>query len=99
MRKTFEVFAHGTSNSWGLDYNENGDWFSEACVIPHFWHIIQGGYYLRQSNPLGHFNPYVYNNIETIADHQHYVGDNPHAGNGKSEDLGGGHAHCGLCHL
>jgi putative membrane-bound dehydrogenase-like protein len=97
VRKTFEIFAHGTSNSWGLDYNENGDWFSEACVIPHFWHIIQGGYYLRQSNPLGHFNPYVYNNIETIADHKHYVGDNPHAGNGKSEDLGGGHAHCGLC--
>ncbi len=96
VRKTFEIFAHGTSNSWGLDYNENGDWFSEACVIPHFWHIIQGGYYLRQSNPLGHFNPYVYNNLETIADHKHYAGDNPHAGNGKSEDLGGGHAHCGL---
>ncbi|MES2467285.1 MAG: PVC-type heme-binding CxxCH protein [Verrucomicrobiota bacterium] len=96
VRKTFEIFAHGTSNSWGFDYNENGDWFSEACVIPHFWHIIQGGYYLRQSNPLGHFNPYVYNNLETIADHKHYAGDNPHAGNGKSEDLGGGHAHCGL---
>ncbi len=96
VRKTFEVFAHGTSNSWGFDYNEHGDWFSSACVIPHFWHIIQGGYYLRQSNPLGHFNPYVYNNIETIADHKHYVGDNPHAGNNKSEDLGGGHAHCGL---
>ncbi|MES2708533.1 MAG: PVC-type heme-binding CxxCH protein [Verrucomicrobiota bacterium] len=96
VRKTFEIFAHGTSNSWGFDYNEYGDWFSEACVIPHFWHIIQGGYYLRQSNPLGHFNPYVYTNLDTIADHKHYVGDNPHAGNGKSEDLGGGHAHCGL---
>lgn len=96
VRKTFEVFAHGTSNSWGFDYNENGDWFSEACVIPHFWHIIQGGYYLRQSNPLGHFNPFVYNNIDTIADHKHYVGDNPHAGNNKSDELGGGHAHCGL---
>ncbi|RYD26799.1 MAG: hypothetical protein EOP86_25425, partial [Verrucomicrobiaceae bacterium] len=96
MRKTFEIYANGTSNSWGFDYNENGDWFSEACVIPHFWHIIQGGYYLRQSNPLGHFNPWVYTNIDTIADHKHYVGDNPHAGNGKSEDLGGGHAHCGM---
>ena len=95
-RKSFEVFAHGTSNSWGFDYNERGDWFSEACVIPHFWNIIQGGYYLRQSNPLGHFNPYIYSNIETIADHQHYLGDNPHAGNGKSDALGGGHAHCGL---
>ena len=96
-RKTFEAWASGTSNSWGFDWNERGDWFSEACVIPHFWHIIEGGYYLRQSNPLGHFNPYVYTNIETIADHLHYVGDTPHSGNGVSDEAGGGHAHCGLC--
>ncbi len=96
-RRTFEAYASGTSNSWGFDYNEYGDWFSEACVIPHFWHIIQGGYYLRQSNPLGHFNPYVYTNIETIADHLHYTGNTPHSGNGVSDEAGGGHAHCGLC--
>jgi putative membrane-bound dehydrogenase-like protein len=97
VRKSFEAYASGTSNSWGFDYNEYGDWFSEACVIPHFWHIIQGGYYLRQSNPLGHFNPYVYTNIETIADHLHYVGNTPHSGNNVSDAAGGGHAHCGLC--
>lgn len=96
-RKVFEVFAHGTSNPWGFDHNEHGDWFSEACVIPHFWHIIPGGYYLRQSNPLGHFNPHIYTNIETIADHVHYIGATPHAGNSVSDAAGGGHAHCGLC--
>ena len=96
VKHAFEIFAHGTSNSWGFDYNDKGDWFSEACVIPHFWHIIQGGYYLRQSNPLGHFNPYVYTNIETIADHQHFIGTTPHSGNGVSDEAGGGHAHCGL---
>ncbi len=95
-KHAFEAYASGTSNSWGFDYNENGDWFAEACVIPHFWHIIQGGNYLRQSNPLGHFNPYVYTNIETIADHLHYVGTTPHSGNGVSDSAGGGHAHCGL---
>ncbi len=95
-KHAFEAYASGTSNSWGFDYNEYGDWFAEACVIPHFWHIIQGGYYLRQSNPLGHFNPYVYTNIETIADHLHYVGTTPHSGNGVSDSAGGGHAHCGL---
>jgi putative membrane-bound dehydrogenase-like protein len=41
-KHVFEVFAHGTSNPWGLDYNANGDFFIEACVIPHMWHIIQG---------------------------------------------------------
>ncbi len=96
VRHAFEIFAHGTSNSWGFDYNDSGDWFSEACVIPHFWHIIQGGYYLRQSNPLGHFNPYVYTNIDTIADHQHFIGTTPHSGNAVSDEAGGGHAHCGL---
>ena len=33
------------ANPWGLDYNANGDFFIEACVIPHMWHIIQGGRY------------------------------------------------------
>lgn len=92
IRQEFELFAQGTSNPWGLDYNSKGQFFSEACVIPHFWHVIQGAYYLRQSNPLGHFNPYVYKNIETIADHAHFVGKSADRAFGD----GGGHAHCGL---
>jgi len=93
-KHTFEVFAHGTSNPWGLDYNKNGDFFIEACVIPHMWHMIQGGRYARQGGT--HFNPYTYDDIKTIAAHRHYAGPNPHGGNGKSDDVGGGHAHAGL---
>ena len=48
IKKEFEVFAEGTSNPWGLDFNEYGHAFIEACVIPHFWHIIQGARYQRQ---------------------------------------------------
>lgn len=90
----FEVFAHGTSNPWGLDYNASGDFFIEACVIPHMWYIIQNGRYARQAGP--HFNPYTYDDIKTIALHRHYVGANPHGGNGRSDSAGGGHAHSGL---
>jgi putative membrane-bound dehydrogenase-like protein len=97
VREIFELFAQGTSNPWGLDYNAQGEFFAEACVIPHFWHIIQGAYYLRQSNPLGHFNQYVYKNIETIADHAHFVGKTHGTPHELSSDSGGGHAHCGLC--
>ena len=97
VQEKFELFAQGTSNPWGLDYNSLGQFFSEACVIPHFWHVIQGAYYLRQSNPLGHFNPYVYRNIETIADHAHFVGAAWAAARETSDESGGGHAHCGLC--
>jgi putative membrane-bound dehydrogenase-like protein len=94
-KHTFEVFAHGTSNPWGLDYNDKGDWFIEACVIPHLWHIVQGGRYQRQAG--SHFNPYTYDDIKTIAKHRHFVGGQwTPADRLKSNDLGGGHAHSGL---
>jgi hypothetical protein len=39
---------------------------------------------------------HVYDDIKTIADHLHYAGARPHAGNNRSASLGGGHAHAGL---
>src|SRR6266699_2437699 len=56
-RHVFEVFAHGTSNPWGLAFNDVGQMFVSACVIPHCFHIIQGGRYQRQAGE--HFNPYT----------------------------------------
>jgi putative membrane-bound dehydrogenase-like protein len=44
----FEVFAEGTSNPWGFDFDENGQLIEEACVIPHLFHMVQGGRYHRQ---------------------------------------------------
>lgn len=104
--KEFEVYAHGTSNPWGVDYNEVGDWFVSACVIPHFYHLAQGGRYQRQAGQ--HFNPHTYEDLKTIADHSHFAGnigehafwgDNFTARRPAPADtsaLGGGHAHCGL---
>ncbi len=65
----FEVVAHGFSNPWGIDYDAKGQLFITACVIPHLWHVIPGGIYHRQGGR--HFNPYVYSDIRTIADHRH----------------------------
>lgn len=65
----FEVVAHGFSNPWGIDHDAKGNLFITACVIPHLWHIVPGGIYHRQGGQ--HFNPYVYNDIKTIADHSH----------------------------
>ncbi|GAB3946868.1 hypothetical protein GCM10028805_18110 [Spirosoma harenae] len=69
IKDRFEVVAHGFSNPWGIDYDAKGQLFITACVIPHLWHIIPGGIYHRQGGQ--HFNPYVYNDIKTIADHSH----------------------------
>lgn len=90
----FEVFAEGTSNPWGIDFNDYGHAFITACVIPHMYHMIQGGRYVRQAGK--HFNPYTYDDIKTHADHVHWVGERgPHAGNFRSASAGGGHAHAG----
>jgi len=68
-KERFEVFAWGTSNPWGLDFDDHGQALMTACVIPHLWHMIQGGRYHRQAGE--HFNKHVYNDIKTIAKHSH----------------------------
>jgi putative membrane-bound dehydrogenase-like protein len=92
-RHEFEVFSHGTSNPWGIDFDDRGQMISTACVIPHLFHNIQGARYHRQAGE--HFNPHTYDDIKTIADHLHYVGSWSHEGNGRSDEAGGGHAHAG----
>ena len=98
-RHLFEVFAHGTSNPWGVDFNDWGHAFSTACVIPHLFHVIQGARYERQAGE--HFNPHTYDDIKTIADHRHFAGERSRVvgtlrGVNEAEDsFGGGHAHAG----
>lgn len=65
----FEVVSHGFSNPWGIDHDPKGQLFISACVIPHLFHVIPGGIYHRQGGQ--HFNPYVYQDIQTIVDHRH----------------------------
>ncbi len=98
----FEVFAWGTSNPWGVAFDARGQAFVTACVIPHLFHLAQGGRYQRQAGE--HFEPWVYEGIGTIADHRHYAGEiGDHAWWGRNEpvharstlEAGGGHAHCG----
>lgn len=90
----FEVVAHGTSNPWGIDFDDYGQAFGTVCVIPHLFHVIPGARYHRQAGE--HFNPYTYDDIKTIADHVHWIGDlGPHRGNRRSGAVGGGHAHVG----
>jgi putative membrane-bound dehydrogenase-like protein len=45
--------------------------------------------------------PHAYDEIRTHADHVHWAGGaGPHAANGRSDAVGGGHAHAGLmCYL
>lgn len=98
-RKTFEVFCHGGTNPWGLDWNEDGQMFYTNTVIGHLWHAIPGAYYERMFG--AHLNPLAYEYIGHTADHYHWDrgsekwSDIREGISDKTSELGGGHAHMG----
>lgn len=65
--REFQVFCEGTSNPWGVAFNDEGDAFVSACVIDHLWHLVQTGYYHRQGGP---YPPFTWK-IESIVKHKH----------------------------
>jgi putative membrane-bound dehydrogenase-like protein len=90
-RHVFEVFTEGGSNPWGIDFNEYGELFAEMCVIPHFFHMIQGARIQRQGGEhfaVGPFenrlygrpegkpvHPHIYHDIPQHGDHVHWAGN------------------------
>jgi putative membrane-bound dehydrogenase-like protein len=97
IKRVFEVFAAGTSNPWGVDFDGHGQAIIEACVIPHLFHLAQGGHYIRQAGQ--DFNPNIHDDqlINTIADHAHFTGNQWNTNDvSSSGSLGGGHAHAGM---
>jgi len=104
-RDVFEVFAHGGSNQWGLDYDEVGQMFMTYCRS--FWgrgdtsHVIQGGHYWNQVNS-GYApfisaqalpgRPWMSNYLLASARYGHGEGGSGKAG---SNDVYGGHSHVG----
>lgn len=68
--KKFEIFAEGTSNPWGVDFDRAGNAFVSACVIDHLFHMAPGGIYQRQAGSPP--NPYAYELLPSIVDHKHF---------------------------
>jgi len=105
VRHTFEIFAHGGSNPWGLDYDERGQLFMTHCRS--YWgrggttHVIQGGQFWNQANanyapwiiaqpPSAH--PGFRNYLLASARYDHGAGG---AGAPGSDAIYGGHSHVG----
>ena len=53
--EVFEVVAHGTTNPWGLDFDDYGEVFITNCVIEHLFHVVPGAHYQRMYGQ--DFNP------------------------------------------
>lgn len=101
----FEVFAHGGSNQWGLDFDDFGQFFMTHCRS--FWgrggttHVMQGGHYWNQGNS-GYAAfissealpgmPWLKNYLLASARYDHGEGG---AGKPGTDAVYGGHSHVG----
>lgn len=105
VRHDFEVFAHGGSNPWGLDYDEHGELFMTHCRS--YWgrggttHVMQGGQFWNQAN--ANYAPFIVadpprdfpgfrNYLLASARYDHGAGG---AGVRGSDAIYGGHSHVG----
>ena len=92
----FETLCSGTTNPWGMDWNAEGELFFINTVNGHLWHVIPGAHYDRPHtlDP----NPLTYFLINQHADHYHFDTGKGwgNSRDGKANEFGGGHAHCGL---
>ncbi len=92
----FEVVAWGTTNPFGLDFDELGQMFITNCVIAHAFHVVPGAHYQRMYGE--DLNPHTYALMQSAADHLHWGGGDWTESRGnqaKHSEAGGGHAHVG----
>lgn len=96
-RGTVEAVCHGTTNPWGMDYDDHGQMFFTNNVNGHLWHVIPGAHFDRMYGE--DFSPYLYELMEQTADHYHWnTGEDwtkSREGGSGADALGGGHSHCG----
>ena len=96
ITKKFEVVAWGTTNPWGLDFDDFGEAFITNCVIHHLWHVTPGAHFERMFGQ--DLNPNAYGLIPSVADYIHWGGGEwttSRGGQGIHDKPGGGHAHSG----
>jgi putative membrane-bound dehydrogenase-like protein len=95
VQHTFEAVCEGTTNPWGLDWDDYGQAFFTNCVIGHLWHVVPGAHYERMYGK--DYTPNTYALLKSCSDHIHYAGkDWTKSRVGTEHDtLGGGHAHAG----
>jgi putative membrane-bound dehydrogenase-like protein len=90
-KRIFEAFADGTTNPWGIAFDERGQMIVSNCVNAHLFHIIQGAHYEpSRERPSSR---YAYKRIDAIADHFHFGSRGLGVGN---DEHGGGAAHSGM---
>jgi putative membrane-bound dehydrogenase-like protein len=97
VRESFEVYAEGTINPWGLDWNQEGQAFITTSVIDHLWHLVPGARFARWEGQGTAIYPHAYDLMKPASDHRHWQGgETERRKQDGHEHEGGGHSHCGL---
>jgi putative membrane-bound dehydrogenase-like protein len=105
VRKVFEIFAHGGSNQWGIDFSSVGDAFMTHCRSYHggggTTHILRNGHFWNQANAgyppficreAPSFAPALKNFLPAAARYDSGEGG---AGKKGTDAVYGGHSHVG----
>lgn len=96
VRHVWEAYSDGSTNPWGIDWDDFGEAFVCNCVDPHLFHVIQGAHYEPWRNRQS--SEFAYERLPSIADHLHFIGQKnirDGLGTAAEDEAGGGHAHCG----
>jgi putative membrane-bound dehydrogenase-like protein len=104
-RQVFEVFAHGGSNQWGLDFDQHGQLFMTHCRS--YWgggpttHVMSGGHYWNQVNS-GYEDFISAQNLDVQPAMKNYLMASARYGHGEggagkpgTNAVYGGHSHVG----
>jgi putative membrane-bound dehydrogenase-like protein len=105
VSKVFEIFAHGGSNQWGIDFSSAGDAFMTHCRSYHggggTTHVLRNGHFWNQANA-GYppficreapaFAPALKNFLPAAARYDSGEGG---AGKKGTDAVYGGHSHVG----
>ncbi len=100
VHRTVQMVARGTTNPWGLDWDDNGEAFFINTVIGHLWHALPGARYRRMYGDDPDRDSYQL--MEQTADHFHWDSHEPWTAIRKTgvsdatSRAGGGHAHSGF---
>jgi len=94
-RKIFEALCHGTTNPWGLDWDDLGNGFFTNTVNGHLWRVLPGAHYARSHTTEPH--PWILEPLGPHADHDHFDSSRhwTESRDGRADAHGGGHAHTG----
>jgi putative heme-binding domain-containing protein len=72
--KQFELFAEGGGNTWGIDFDRDGQLFAGGNTTEPLCHHVQGGYYIKGFGKHGPLhNPYSFGYLNPVR-HRGFLG-------------------------